>query len=302
MLIHKAVKILTNYACNLHKTWYNVVIVYEYYAKNKSNPKKGSDMEQQTLSRKETTLLEVLGANEPGKENIGIIREQQAWMQRRALDYLVVGLVTDLDDTEEGREQRFEAYVDVFESDLAMYREDAKKWNVDHLMNKDERLWQTQYDPDLRQEVRRKDLPSIEVCEQSFVSESVKDAPERAVVAQAARETIDVTYDEALMSAREILENKLKEIKDALPIAPMEDIEEGVKTQDVLKDELEVITSRLQVIEQISIERSEGAVAETPEAGDDESEPEEDLDAYEHQPMRVFSKVGGKALHIIGAR
>lgn len=256
-------------------------------------------MEYET-TKKDPTLLELLGADKPEKENIGLIREYQAWIHRRALDYLVVGLATDIDDDPQNKTLRFDSYVDTIESDLAHYRDEAKKWDITHLENTLPALWQTQFDYDQGKEVRRFDLPSEEVCKQSMIGESSQRQPERELVCHVAKEGIDVYFDQALDMAKDILEEKMKEIRYELPVAPYEAVEEGIKTQDVLKEELEVITSRLNIIEQISNERKAEVIEETLDAG--ESEPEDDLDVYERQPSHVFAKVGGKILRLADAR
>jgi hypothetical protein len=252
---------------------------------------------EKEISHKNPTVLELLGASEPGKENLGIVREYQAWIHRRALDYLVVGLATDLDLNEEASSRRYEAYLDIIESDMAQYRDDAIKWDIEHLMSSKPALWQTQYDYDQHKEVRRTDLPPIEVCEQSLIGKASQYEPTRDEIKLIAKEGMDIYFDEAAATAKALLSERAQEIKYELPTAPFEAYEDDVQTQDELQKELETITSRLVAIEQIESERAMKKIGFEP-AYDAKHTVKDEL-----RPVTdKLAVIGSKVLHIAGVR
>lgn len=253
-------------------------------------------MEKET-AQKNVTVLELLGANEPRKENLGIIREYQTWIYRRALDYLVVGLATDVDLGEEAKSERYEAYIDTITSDLAQYREDAITWDTEQLMNSKPALWQTQFDYDLNKDVRRSDLPPIEVCKRSLIGESSQYEPTREEVKLVAQEGMDIYFDQAVVSAMALLNERIQEITYELPTAPFEAYDDTVMTRDQLQNELEVIISRLAAIEQIESERAIAKIGFKPAY--------EKRHTVKDELKPVTDKlhiIGAKVLHIAGVR
>jgi hypothetical protein len=224
------------------KTYTQKVVIMEYESKN--HP---------------VSLKELLGkANKPGETEVGIINEAENWIHRRALDYLMVGFVTDADQVESRKEERYEEYIDTIEGDLEQYYKDVFKWNTEHLQNAIPATWQTEYDYKTGREVRRVDLPSVEVCKASIVNlGQYRDTPpSRQDVKSAATEGLELYYDEALKESCNLLSKRLEEIAGELPTAPYEAIEgEDVMTHDELLAEQKAVNSRLNAAEKIYLER-----------------------------------------------
>jgi len=202
------------------------------------------------------TLKELLGhANKPGEIEVGIINETEKWIHRRALDYLMVGFVTDADQVESQKEQRYENYIDTISTDLTRYYDDVYKWNVEHLQNALPATWQTEYDYQKHQEVRRIDLPSVDVCLASIVDlgQYRETPPTREDIKYAAAEGLEIYYDEALEKSCRLMSNQLNDIAAELPTAPHEPLD-GVATYDELLAEQKAINSRLNAAEQLYLQ------------------------------------------------
>jgi hypothetical protein len=201
------------------------------------------------------TVKELLGSKRKQDEaEIGIIKETEHWIHLKAFDYLMVGFVTDVDQVEGAREQRHEAYVDTIEATFAEYREDVKKWDENHLLNIEPDFWQKQHDYERNEEIRRIDLPSIEVCRDSIVGPAARRIPTRGEIEHVASEGLNKFYDSALEASYTLLKRQLSDIEAELPTAPYE-AEDGVKTQTELAHEQMKILSRISAIEKLSFER-----------------------------------------------
>lgn len=212
-------------------------------------------------SNNQPTLKTLLGYDPATGKEYGIINEYEAYIHRRAYDYLMVGFVTDVDQVEEQREERFKAHVMRIGFDLSSYYTDVDEWNKKHADNANPALWQMQPGDD-GQMIRRTDLPSIEVCRESIIPKSqLNRSISWGDLENIAHEGMEKHFDRALNDAHTLLDTQLHDIAAELPIAPFEPIEPGVRTRNELIREYQKIVSRMNAIESLMIERNPPADA-----------------------------------------
>lgn len=202
------------------------------------------------------TLKTILGYDPATGKEYGIINEYEAYIHRRAYDYLMVGLVTDVDQVEEQRESRFDTHVNRIGLDLSFYHTDLLEWNQKHADNANPALWQMQPGENGRM-VRRTDLPSVEACREAIIPNPfLTRTVTRKDLENIAHEGINQHFDRALNDAHNLLTVQLHDIAAELPTAPSEPIEPGVRTRGELIQEYQKIISRMNAIEGLMIERN----------------------------------------------
>jgi hypothetical protein len=210
---------------------------------------------------KKPTLKTILGHDPSTGREYGIINEYEAHIHRRAHDYLMVGFVTDVDQVEERREERYKAHVMRIGFDLSQYLTDVADWNKNHADNADPELWQTQ-PGEYGQIERRVDLPPIEVCRDAIIPQSqIHKSLEWSDLERIAQEGIEKYFNQALNDSHSLLGSQLHDIAAELPTAPFEPIDPGVRTRDELIREYQNIISRMNAIEALMIERNPPADA-----------------------------------------
>lgn len=213
------------------------------------------------LERQKTklSLEEFLGTSQhTGENTVGIINETKHWIYRRALDYLTIGFATDVDQIEHTKDQRYELYLATIKQDIHTYASDVQKWNEEHVLNTIPSVWQKEYYDD----VRRNDLPSIEVCRDAVVvGPALQRDPSREELEAFGAEGLSFHYDDALATAKDILESQIQSLTAELVTAPFEHIEKGVKTHDELMDEIRKVNSRLSAVDDISRMQADDGVA-----------------------------------------
>jgi hypothetical protein len=204
------------------------------------------------------SLREMLGtAAKPSETEVGIINETENWIHRRALDYLMVGFVTDADQVESRKEERYQDYLTTVQLDLAQYYRDVTHRNEEHMRNSIPETWDTVVDM-YGVQVRRPDMPSPEVLLGSIVNlgRYAKTAPTYKEIKHVAAEGLELYYDEALKESCLLMNKRLHEIAGELPTAPHEVAEgEDLMTYDELMAEQKAINSRLNAAERIYLER-----------------------------------------------
>lgn len=236
------------------------------------------------------TIKKLLGSDHVDGQEPGIIKEYQGLIQRHAYDYLMVGFATDVDQVEDQREARFDAYLDKIESDFAMYRSDVTRWNQDLADNSSQDEWQVQLKEG--RIIRREDLPPVDICKRAMVtSPFALNEPTREQIRVISQEGINKFFDQALDDSYELLQSRLESIAVDLPTAPLVKGGDHPKTFSELADEHSELKKRMTVLKS-RIKDIPSLLLSAPYQSNDSSVKTRDELLVEHRNVRLeYSKV-----------